>query len=144
MATPSEKAPAMEEFLEEQYGRSSAIKADKCIKPPVGCGGPATEFQDNLSKREYTISGLCQKCQDRIFGGTLNMSGNGMQLNLDEVGDMCKEANVEDLSEVIDDFDKICELLQTGSICAKIGKDKIFITLVFERAPDDAEYSCEV
>lgn len=72
------------------------------------------------------------------------MSRNGAQLNLDEVDDMCKEANVEDLSEVIDDFDKISELLQTGSICCKIGKDKIFVTLSFERAPDDAEYSCEV
>lgn len=26
------------------------------------------EFRDQLSKREFEISGLCQKCQDEIFG----------------------------------------------------------------------------
>ena len=72
------------------------------------------------------------------------MSGNGMQLQLDAVEELCKEAEVNDLSEVIDDHDSICELLQTGSVCCKIGPHKIFVTLSFEKAPDDAEYSCEV
>jgi hypothetical protein len=26
------------------------------------------DFRDALSKREYQISGLCQKCQDEMFG----------------------------------------------------------------------------
>ena len=26
------------------------------------------DFRDNLSRKEYSISGLCQKCQDEIFG----------------------------------------------------------------------------
>lgn len=26
-------------------------------------------FRDALSEREYTISGLCQSCQDEMFGG---------------------------------------------------------------------------
>lgn len=26
------------------------------------------DFRDELSRREYKISGLCQKCQDKIFG----------------------------------------------------------------------------
>jgi len=26
-----------------------------------------TKFNDQISAREYAISGLCQKCQDRIF-----------------------------------------------------------------------------
>lgn len=25
-------------------------------------------FRDSLSEREYQISGLCQKCQDKFFG----------------------------------------------------------------------------
>lgn len=25
-------------------------------------------FRDNLSKKEFQISGLCQKCQDIVFG----------------------------------------------------------------------------
>ena len=26
------------------------------------------EFRDALSKKEYSISGLCQSCQDDVFG----------------------------------------------------------------------------
>lgn len=34
------------------------------------CKNPITqvEFRDKISKREYKISGLCQKCQDKMFG----------------------------------------------------------------------------
>ena len=27
------------------------------------------DFRDDLSKKEYGISGMCQECQDDIFGG---------------------------------------------------------------------------
>lgn len=26
------------------------------------------DFKDALSRKEFTISGLCQKCQDKVFG----------------------------------------------------------------------------
>jgi len=32
------------------------------------CKQKITEFRDRQSIAEYKISGLCQKCQDRIFG----------------------------------------------------------------------------
>lgn len=63
MTEPSEKSPEMEEFLEKVFGRTSAIKTDKCVL----CGKPAVEFKDEISKREYTISGMCQECQDKVF-----------------------------------------------------------------------------
>lgn len=44
---------------------AEAIKKDIC---PV-CGRPIGQFRDELSKREYRISGLCQACQDEVFGG---------------------------------------------------------------------------
>ena len=47
--------------------RLHAIANQMCIKEPLGCGGPAKEFKDLLSQKEYTISGLCQKCQDEVF-----------------------------------------------------------------------------
>lgn len=50
-------------------GRQEAILTGKCLPPPAGCGGEATEFRDPVSTREYQISGLCQKCQDEVFGG---------------------------------------------------------------------------
>ena len=33
-------------------------------------------FTDQLSLKEYKISGLCQKCQDEFFGETNQKSGN--------------------------------------------------------------------
>jgi len=68
MTEPSKKAPGIEAFLNEISGRSDSIKMDTCIKPPLGCGLPITPFRNEISRREYTISGLCQKCQDEIFG----------------------------------------------------------------------------
>ena len=32
------------------------------------CSQPVRGFRDELSKREYLISGLCQDCQDSVFG----------------------------------------------------------------------------
>lgn len=30
--------------------------------------GPDWNFRDECSRREYKISGLCQECQDKVFG----------------------------------------------------------------------------
>jgi hypothetical protein len=32
------------------------------------CGDGVTELRDELSFREYRISGMCQSCQDSVFG----------------------------------------------------------------------------
>ena len=32
------------------------------------CSEPVVSFRDELSAREYSISGLCQTCQDSVFG----------------------------------------------------------------------------
>jgi hypothetical protein len=67
---PSNKSEAMESFLDQQardmFGRSriESFKYGIC----VCCGKPADQFKDNLSVKEYSISGLCQKCQDETFG----------------------------------------------------------------------------
>lgn len=65
---PSWKAPETEKFLEEQFGRTTAIQGDRCIPPPVGCGQPIAPFYGPINEKEYTISGLCQACQDLAFG----------------------------------------------------------------------------
>lgn len=31
------------------------------------CAKALTEFRDELSKKEYSVSGMCQLCQDEIF-----------------------------------------------------------------------------
>ena len=42
------------------------IKADKCAT----CGKDIAydDFRDALSRKEYGISGMCQSCQDSVFG----------------------------------------------------------------------------
>lgn len=67
MAEPTDKHPEIEAYFEETYGRTTAITTDRCVSTPIGCGGPATEFRDDLSRKEYRISGLCQSCQDGIW-----------------------------------------------------------------------------
>ena len=67
MATPSKKTEEVENLIDSitpnKLGRVGSIKADVCS----WCKGPATEFKDPLSKKEYRISGFCQKCQDETF-----------------------------------------------------------------------------
>lgn len=67
---PSQKSGEFEEALAEFFGvsRVRAITNDLCVTPPYGCGKAIGEFRDELSVKEYQISGLCQECQDRVFG----------------------------------------------------------------------------
>lgn len=67
MKTPmSEKTPEMVEAIESMFpGTKAAIAAHQC---PM-CRNLIEGFRDALSEREYEISGLCQNCQDEIFGG---------------------------------------------------------------------------
>ncbi len=66
MADPLARSPGVRSFLNNVLGRDQAavIKKDKC----VFCGCMVKEFRDERSEREYTISGLCQKCQDLYLG----------------------------------------------------------------------------
>ena len=61
----------IEQFKEDSamslFGRSRRMSIDggQCVK----CGEFNLEFRDELSRKEHGISGLCQVCQDDIFGG---------------------------------------------------------------------------
>ena len=69
MAKPSTKSPEVEETLErvskEMFGRSrlESIRSNICVM----CGSLAEDFRDELSRKEFSISGMCQKCQDKMF-----------------------------------------------------------------------------
>jgi len=65
MASPVAKSMIIETLLKEVMGinRVAAIEADNCAI----CQKEATLFTDELSKKEYTISGMCQCCQNKIF-----------------------------------------------------------------------------
>jgi hypothetical protein len=59
----------MNKDLMRQAGFGEHVDAVECGFCPF-CKNPIsiTEFKNAISKREYHISGLCQKCQDETFG----------------------------------------------------------------------------
>lgn len=67
---PTDKDPLLEEQIKSIFGfnRRGYIQDNRCVPAPIGCGGPAIEFRDEESRHEYAISGLCQRCQDLIWG----------------------------------------------------------------------------
>jgi len=71
MAEPSKKSDEMAEFIENfskamfgGVGRAASIARNICVT----CKGDAVAFDDALSQKEFTISGMCQKCQNDTFG----------------------------------------------------------------------------
>ena len=64
---PTKKNPAIRGLQSDIMGVSvpASIEGDGC----VSCRGPAASFRDELSHREFRISGLCQACQDNVFAG---------------------------------------------------------------------------
>ena len=55
----------MDEYLQQEYGidRRGAIEMQMC----AWCLDRVTHFKDELSRLEYRISGMCQRCQDLAF-----------------------------------------------------------------------------
>ena len=54
-----------EEVAQTLFGRSRtiAMSNNQCVV----CGEFNLEFRDELSRKEYGISGMCQCCQDSVF-----------------------------------------------------------------------------
>lgn len=71
MANPSPKNEDLENAIEGMLGfnRAETIQENKCVPPPFGCGKPVSmdDFKDDLSRKEYSLSGMCQTCQDEFF-----------------------------------------------------------------------------
>ena len=49
--------------MQEEMKRVEEVRCPFCNEEK----GP---FRDELSRKEYEISGLCQKCQDDVYGGS--------------------------------------------------------------------------
>lgn len=59
------KTPEIKQML-EKIAPGTLDKAEQGLC--TVCERPIGKFKDRLSKREYGISGLCQSCQDNIWG----------------------------------------------------------------------------
>jgi len=67
--TKAPKAGPIEDLLEtisQVLGtpRGVAFRDSLCVI----CGGDASAFRDESSVKEYSLSGMCQVCQDGFFG----------------------------------------------------------------------------
>lgn len=60
---------------------ADAVREERCLKPPIGCGQPlisesgeARVFWDEAEaatyEREWRVTGLCPTCQDVLEAGT--------------------------------------------------------------------------
>jgi hypothetical protein len=56
----------MSNIIEDSLSHIQKCKEDSNCS---SCGQKVTydSFKDNLSRKEYTLSGLCQQCMDSIF-----------------------------------------------------------------------------
>jgi len=55
----------LDDMAKELFGRGRKVAMDNQMC--VICGDDANHFTDELSRREYGISGMCQSCQDGVF-----------------------------------------------------------------------------
>ena len=66
----TDKAPAINRLLDSLIPgpgtRDGSIRNGKCVFCPT-TGLSEDSFRDDVSRKEYTISGLCQDCQDKVF-----------------------------------------------------------------------------
>lgn len=63
---PTEKSPAIDNLMSYLAGgkkRGGGV----CMMCPSTLMSPS-DFNDDVSRKEASISGMCQKCQDKIFG----------------------------------------------------------------------------
>lgn len=69
LPNPSEKAPELDKFITSVLGidRKASIKSKTCATCHTSV--EQDSFKNELSLKEFHISGMCQPCQDSVFGG---------------------------------------------------------------------------
>jgi hypothetical protein len=65
MAKSKEMRELREKAAQLLFGRSH--DAQQSANLCTTCGGDADKFTDDLSEKEYSLSGMCQACQDGFF-----------------------------------------------------------------------------
>ena len=67
---PGVQVYTMDSFLDMLTRPVTGMSNRETIKKKIcpTCAKPVGEFRDELSVKEYRISGMCQECQDSVFG----------------------------------------------------------------------------
>ena len=68
------KATKKDSYIESLLTAISGRDRVQCVadRKCACCGGAAYYFDGKLSEKEYTISGMCQCCQDVVFSNEDN------------------------------------------------------------------------
>ena len=68
MANPTRKNPKIDEAITKLTGidRKESVRIQRC--PFCDSIWTLESFRDTKSQKEAMISGLCQSCQDKMFG----------------------------------------------------------------------------
>ena len=66
---PTNKSNPIDSMLSSIFGvdRVKTITEAFCVSCDSE-GNNAASFRDDISRKEYAISGMCQSCQDDVFG----------------------------------------------------------------------------
>jgi len=65
---PTKKSEGIESFLKDSLGVDRRKSITQKVCPFCSKAVTLDSFKDELSLKEFHISGLCQSCQDSIFG----------------------------------------------------------------------------
>ena len=86
------------ELTKNMFGKSK----DDCMseKICVFCHKSITSFKDELSLKEFGISGMCQKCQDEIFTEPSEEEQKAEEL----ADELTMKDNCIDFQELFDSF----------------------------------------
>ncbi|KKN42417.1 hypothetical protein LCGC14_0713580 [marine sediment metagenome] len=78
MREPAWKHPTVDAVLTSVTGsdRQATIRSGTCVT----CECKEVQFRDALSEREYTISGMCQECQDKVWGELEEQEDRGLNI----------------------------------------------------------------
>ena len=65
---PTKKSPAIDNVIQTtfKFDRVASIRGNTCVFCQKTID-PETEFKDALSRKEFTISGICYGCQQKVF-----------------------------------------------------------------------------
>jgi hypothetical protein len=65
---PTKKSKEIDETIKNLFGFDRVQSITKRVCVFCGVSVDENSFKDELSKKEFTISGICQSCQDKVFG----------------------------------------------------------------------------
>ncbi len=105
-----QRNPNLQNFLDNFQTKTFGITTEQAQAKGVCpvCGKPITGFKDEISQKEYAITGYCQDCQDEVFDHFAECKGNKCE-HYEKVGEKsgCKKNLDPDDCEILNSYESI-------------------------------------